>query len=212
MNDIEQGGFPYDLLAADAGHSRRRIVSGALATAVFAMVPMSGWAQAAPAELPRTPHCDDDDAPTIATTEGPFFRPRSPMRRHLSGSELPGRPILIGGFVLDTRCGPLRNVLVDAWQANDDGEYDQRGFQLRGHQWTDDEGRWWFSTIVPAPYGPRTRHIHFKLQQRGGAVLTTQLFFPDEPLNQSDYQYDDKLLLTVSRDSDRLFGRFDFVL
>jgi hypothetical protein len=43
-------------------------------------------------------------------------------------------------------------------------------------------------------------------------VLTTQLYFPDEPLNRRDGLFDQRLLMRVSEGSDGKFGRFDFVI
>src|SRR5262249_59582752 len=53
-------------------------------------------------------------------------------------------------------CRPLAGALLDFWQADDDGSYDNQGFRLRGHQFTDAQGRYLLSTIVPAAYAGRT--------------------------------------------------------
>ena len=60
------------------------------------------------------------------------------------------------------------------------GNYDNVGFRLRGHQFTDAEGRYPLQTIVPGLYPGRTRHIHVKVQAPNGPILTTQLYFPNE--------------------------------
>ena len=102
--------------------------------------------------------------------------------------------------------------LVEIWQADENGEYDRSGFRLRGHQFADGQGRWWFNTVVPALYPGRTRHFHFRVQQPGGDVLTTQLFFPGEPGNARDRIFDEALLMTISSADDGQFARFDFVV
>jgi protocatechuate 3,4-dioxygenase beta subunit len=61
---------------------------------------------------------------------------------------------------------------------------------------------------VPGLYTGRTRHIHVMVQPEGGAVLTTQLYFPGEPANAADALFDQELLMEVSGGR----GRFDFVL
>jgi len=89
---------------------------------------------------------------------------------------------------------------------------DHQGFRLRGHQFADEQGRWWFNTVMPALYSGRTRHFHFRVQRAGGAVLTTQLFFPDEPGNARDWLFDETLLIAMTNATDGGFGRFDFVV
>jgi protocatechuate 3,4-dioxygenase beta subunit len=67
-------------------------------------------------------------------------------------------------------------------------------------------------TIVPGGYDGRTRHIHVKVQAPNRPVLTTQLYFPDEPLNRSDGLFRRELVMRLAQADDRVIGRFDFVL
>ena len=85
-------------------------------------------------------------------------------------------------------------------------------FRLRGHQFCDAEGRYRLRSIVPGAYTGRTRHIHVKVQPRGGRVLTTQLYFPGEPQNRSDGLFRSELLMRTAKNEGWLGGRFDFVL
>jgi protocatechuate 3,4-dioxygenase beta subunit len=125
---------------------------------------------------------------------------------------MPGRRIVIEGSVLTTDCRPISRALVDFWQADDRGEYDNAGYRLRGHQFTDDAGRYRLETIVPGHYPGRTRHLHVKVQAPNGPVLTTQLYFPDEPANQRDGIFTPELVMKV-RDVDAgKLATFDFVL
>ena len=101
---------------------------------------------------------------------------------------------------------------MELWHADEAGAYDKSGFKLRGHQFTDAEGRWWFDTIVPGLYPGRTRHFHLKVQKPGGAILTTQLYFPDEPGNDEDRIFNSALLLDIAKSSEGKFGRYDFVV
>lgn len=185
----------------------------------FAAVPAMSLAEVYAAEVEQsrdgltlTPECREGDAPTIAQTEGPYFTPNAPLKRDLAADVFTGRRILIRGFVLDVRCRPVSRALLQLWQADQTGAYDNQGFKLRGHQFTDDEGGWWISTIVPGLYPGRTRHIHVKVQRAGGPVLTTQLYFPDEPRNLSDSLFDTRLLIRVTDIDQRRLGRFDFVI
>ncbi len=106
-----------------------------------------------------------------------------------------GTAITIAGYVLTRDCKPVSKALIELWHCDDHGEYDNAGYRLRGHQFSDDQGRWWFETILPGVYPGRTRHFHVKVQRPGGPVLTTQLYFPGEAGNDSDGIFDPSLLL-----------------
>ena len=163
-------------------------------------------------ELRPTPLCHDSDEPTIGETEGPFFKPRSPERSDLRESGTNGREFELSGFVLTKSCRPLRGALVDLWHADEKGQYDNVGFRYRGHIITGRDGAFRFRTIVPSVYPGRTRHYHVKVHVQGSRLLTTQLYFPNEPANRRDGLFQQELLMRVAGASDRLAGQFDFVL
>lgn len=193
--------------------TRRAVFSTFVASSAASLVGAgSAMSQQSGGGLALTPECGNTDATTIAQTEGPYFTPSAPLKRYLDGDVSAGERILIGGFVLDLRCRPISRALLQIWQADATGEYDNRGFRLRGHQFTDDKGLWWFSTIVPGLYPGRTRHIHVKVQRAGGPVLTTQLYFPNEPWNRRDSLFDTRLLMRFSDVDEHRLGRFDFVI
>jgi protocatechuate 3,4-dioxygenase beta subunit len=123
-----------------------------------------------------------------------------------------GQPIELVGFVLSRDCKPIAGALLDFWQADAKGEYDNSGFRLRGHQFTDADGRFRLRSIVPGSYVGRTRHFHVKVQPRGGRVLTTQLYFPGEAKNRSDGLFRKELLIRTAKNEGWLAGRFDFVV
>jgi len=188
----------------------RRIVLGAGAFAAGSLLGIgSGVAQA---PLSPTPACHDGDEPTLAQTEGPFFKPSSPERVELIEAGMAGQPMELVGFVLSRNCKPIAGALLEFWQADDKGRYDNSGFRLRGHQLTDADGRYRLKTVVPGNYEGRTRHIHVKVQPRGGRVLTTQLYFPGEAKNRSDGLFRKELLVRTAKNEGWLAGRFDFVL
>jgi protocatechuate 3,4-dioxygenase beta subunit len=155
-------------------------------------------ATTAAAALPPTPACDDGDDPTPAQTEGPYFSPNSPERASLLEAGMAGDRLTLAGTVLATDCRPVRRALLDFWQADAGGQYDNQGYRLRGHQFTDAEGRFRLATIVPGLYPGRTRHIHVKVQAPDRPVLTTQLYFPGEAANDSDGIFRQELLLDVA--------------
>ena len=111
-----------------------------------------------------------------------------------------------------TDCRPVSRALLDFWQADDSGTYDNRGFRLRGHQFTDEMCRYRVETVVPGNYPGRTRHIQVKVQAPYRPVLTTQLYFPDDPRNGTDGLFRRELLMAVRREGEGRSGTFDFVL
>lgn len=176
--------------------------------------PTSAPAPTAAAQtLPATPACgDDDDEPTIAQTEGPYYTPNTPERASLLEPGMAGTRLVVSGSVLSTGCQPVARALVDFWQADDAGVYDNAGYRLRGHQFTDDQGRYSLETIVPGLYPGRTRHIHVKVQAPNRPVLTTQLYFPGVAQNDRDGIFNPALLVAMQDANDGKLASFDFIL
>ena len=173
----------------------------------------AGSTASAQAPLRPTPACPDGTTVTPSQTEGPYFTPRSPERVSLLEPGTAGQRVVLTGAVLSTACVPVARALVDVWQADTQGEYDNRGYRLRGHQFTDKQGRYRLETIVPGVYPGRTRHFHVKVQAPGRPVLTTQLYFPGEPENQRDGIYSSALLVRMGDATGGVkSASFDFVL
>jgi protocatechuate 3,4-dioxygenase beta subunit len=164
--------------------------------------------------LAATPACGDTDdhGATPAQTEGPYFTPNSPERASLLEPDMAGTRLIVSGTVLSTTCAPAARALLDFWQADDAGVYDNNGYRLRGHQYTDDAGNFSLETVVPGLYPGRTRHIHVKVQAPSGPVLTTQLYFPDEPRNAQDGIFDPQLVMEMQDDADGRRAMFNFVV
>lgn len=168
--------------------------------------------------LPPTPPCDDgDDDPTPAVTEGPFYTPNTPERTMLREAGVVGVPLIVEGRVLTTDCRPVAGAVLDFWSCDGNGVYDNEGFRLRGHQFTDASGAFRLETVKPGSYKQygfrRTPHIHVKVQGRDTALLTTQLFFPGESLNDGDLLVKESLIMEVAKSGDgSLRAKFDFVL
>jgi protocatechuate 3,4-dioxygenase beta subunit len=159
-----------------------------------------------------TPGCGDDDERTPEETAGPFFKPRSPERTSLLEPGMKGTRLELSGRVLGRNCTPIAGALVDFWHADDGGAYDNDGFRLRGHQYTDNHGGYRLSTILPGVYTGRTRHIHVRVQPAGGQVLTTQLYFPGEKRNRGDGLFRGELLMSLDANASPQQGRFHFLL
>jgi protocatechuate 3,4-dioxygenase beta subunit len=162
--------------------------------------------------LEPTPACVDADDPTPAQTPGPYFKANSPQQADLRAGAGGGTPLDLSGTVVTTGCQPVDRAKIEFWQANAAGEYDNSGYTLRGHQFTDAQGRYAVQTIVPGLYPGRTRHIHVKVQAPSAPVLTTQLYFPGEAQNSSDRLYRSECLIDVRDASTGKEGTFTFVL
>src|SRR5215203_1510842 len=153
---------------------------------------------AATVVMEPTPACVDTDDITPPQTAGPFFKPRSPERKSLLEPGIQGVKISLEGNVRSTKCKPVPGALVDIWQADGSGTYDNAGYKLRGHQFADAAGKYRFETIVPGVYPGRTRHFHVRVQAPNRPVLTTQLYFPGEPENKRDFIFNNKLVVALS--------------
>ena len=121
------------------------------------------------------------------------------LTRQHSGEPI-GERMTVSGRVTDRAGRPVRNQLVEIWQANAAGRYVHRreqhpapldaNFTGAGRALTDDDGEYLFTTIKPGPYpwgnhvnAWRPAHIHFSLF--GSAFtqrLVTQMYFPGDPL------------------------------
>lgn len=138
-----------------------------------------------------------------------------------SGEPL-GERMVVRGRVLDEMGRPVRNTLVEVWQANAAGRYihkvDQHDAPLDpnffggGRCVTDDNGVYTFYTIKPGayPWGNhpnawRPNHIHFSLLGPSIASrLVTQMYFPGDPLLPLDPIF----LGTPAGARDRLISKF----
>ena len=138
-----------------------------------------------------------------------------------------GERIVVSGRVMDTEGRPLRDTLVEIWQANAAGRYRHRwdrwaapldpNFSGSGRCLTDHEGRYEFTTVKPGPYpwgnhhnAWRPAHIHVSLLGRAFAQrLVTQMYFPGDPLFEFDPIFNSVLDERARR---RLVSRFDIHL
>lgn len=125
--------------------------------------------------------------------EGPFYLAASPERSDIA-EDRRGLPLRLSLRVVEAGgCSPVAGVRVEIWHADAAGCYS--GFQAqgderdisttgrtftRGSQATDSDGAVSFATIYPGWYAGRTPHIHYKLFAGKKAIVTGQLYFPDE--------------------------------
>ena len=144
---------------------------------------------------------------------GPFYKEGAPFKQRL-GEGVEGERLIITGKVMDMRCQPLKDAILDVWQANSTGEYDNEGFTLRGKVKTNNDGMYLIDTIVPREYatGDITRpgHIHLKVGAPNQPTLTTQLYFEGEPY-LSDLE-DKSLVMKLTEENGTKKANFDFVI
>lgn len=206
-------------MTEDNPSRRKLLATGAAAVALTAVT--APLAKGAPLAL--TPTCvDDDDTPS--NIEGPYFKRNSPQRTNLRTTGVTGVVLSLTGFVYTTKCKPIPRALLDFWQADDKGAYDNSSpsFKMRGHQYSAETGAYTLETVVPKDYPGRTPHIHVKVQAANGPILTTQLFFPDNlkaygmnvaALNRRDRYLDRDCMVELGPlVSGRYTAKFDFVI
>ena len=169
---------------------RRNFVKNVLLSTVFFSVP-GLFAE----ELVRTP----------PQTERPFYPDHLPLDTDndliiLNDSLTPaaGQISHLSGRILDPRGDPIRNALVEIWQADNNGVYlhsadnqakQDSHFQGFGRFLTGSMGEYYFRTIKPVPYATRTPHIHFAVKLKGREKWTTQCYMKGESRNEKDFVY-----------------------
>ncbi len=171
--------------------SRRRFLGG-LGLGVVALHAPGVFAD----ELMKTPQ----------QTEGPFYPNKLPLDTDndliiVNDTITPavGEITHLSGRILDSKGDPIRNVLVEIWQVDNNGAYLHEGsenhnkqdknFQGFGRFLTASNGEYYFRTIKPVPYPGRTPHIHFAVKIKGRQKWTSQCYVKGEPLNARDGIY-----------------------
>jgi protocatechuate 3,4-dioxygenase, beta subunit len=163
---------------------------------------------------------------TPAEIEGPFYPAVRPVETDVDLTRLAGQSqralgqiIEVTGRVLDRQGRPLSGARVELWQCNAAGRYDHPGdtstspldpgFQSYADLLSGPDGQFRVTSVMPAAYlvpemkRRRTPHIHFKLRG-AGASLTTQMYFPGEALNVSDFiikQMDEDVRALIAREA-----------
>lgn len=140
---------------------------------------------------------------TPRQTEGPFYPDKLPLDTDndliLINDEITpavGEITHLSGTVKSAAGSPVRNAVVEIWQADSDGNYIHSGsrgggrrdanFQGYGRFLTGSTGDYYFRCIKPTPYTRRTPHIHVAVSVTGKRVLTTQCYIKGHELNAKD--------------------------
>jgi catechol 1,2-dioxygenase len=170
--------------------------------------------------------------PTEDNIEGPYYRANAPFRAKITPPLEPGTVLVISGRVWGSETRrPLANAVLDIWQANSAGRYDNDDpknqparnlFVNRARLITDDSGYYEFETVHPGPYqiGPnawRPSHIHYLVRATGHRQLITQLYFRGDRHIKGDQFVRESLIIDL-RDQKSAGGQayrtgvFDVVL
>lgn len=161
---------------------------------------------------PPPPTCTPNGPVTPSQTEGPYYKASTPARTSLIEPGVVGTRLIVTGYVLARDCRPIARARLDFWQADGQGSYDNTGYRLRGHQFTDGNGIFYLETVVPGLYPGRTRHIHVKVQAPNGPTLTTQLYMAGESRNQNDGIFNRALVMDVRDTANGKVGTFTFIV
>lgn len=150
--------------------------------------------------------------PTFLDGGGPYYEPNTPYRENIAPENHTGTKLRVTGKVLNAGCtDSFGGVVVDIWQANESGSYDDLWY--RGRVRTSTDGSYTFATVIPKGYGEGTAfrppHIHFKIWQESKEIITSQMFLP-ESRNQG---IEEAYIMDVSRLDDGSFlGKHDIIL
>ncbi len=144
---------------------------------------------------------------TARQAEGPFYPDKLPLDTDndlliLNNAITPavGEITHLSGRILSQSGEPIRNAVVEIWQADSKGTYlhsrsnhegQDTNFQGFGRFLTGSKGEYYFRTIKPTKYRGRAPHIHYAVYQSGKRMLTTQLYVKGDPRNEKDFLFRD---------------------
>ena len=137
--------------------------------------------------------------PTAEMTLGPFFPREFAAGANDLTEGAQGEPIEITGRVVQADGRALDNVVLEIWQADAEGRFDNPAFCGWGRAATDSTGRYVFRTVKPGKSAGRAPHINFLILYSGlMRQLQTVMFFDDSP---------DPVLESLKERSERLIAK-----
>jgi len=156
---------------------------------------------------------------TLPTVQGPYYKEGAPIKegKEFVG-ETEGEKLAVTGKVMSfPDCHPVNGAVLDFWQADSKGKYDNTDFNLRGKVISDENGNYTLDTILPGSYSQgnitRPAHIHVKAwipENPGNPSLVSQLYFEGDP--NMDIFVKDPLIMKIVDKNGTKFANFDFVL
>ncbi len=140
----------------------------------------------APGTLPAESPCTDEVAVSPRRSDGGHYRQGAPAKDTLLEPGVTGTRLVISGYVLFPDCRTVPGAVLDVWQADAAGRYDDTGWRLRGVLRSDEAGRYAIETIVPGGVDGAEPVVHIKASEAvGGRVLTTAV-----PVDQPVIRFD----------------------
>ena len=171
------------------------------------------------------------NTPTQST--GPFYKVPSKIFNNdmTNNGKASGKKIKVYGKVLDNKCKPITNAVLDIWQANSFGKYNHQADLSESRKDNDfygyirlesnKEGEYSFNTILPGSYKVskdliRTPHIHFKVTNNQ-KQLTTQMYFKGNEMNNKDFLFkntynNNALEASIDESFKNLTYKFDIII
>ena len=150
--------------------------------------------------------------PTAEMTLGPFFPPEFTSGANDLAQHAEGQAIEVTGRVLQADGRPLANVVLEIWQADARGRFDNPAFCGWGRAATDAHGSYFFRTIKPGTSNGRAPHNNFLVLSSGlMRQLQTVMFFDDAPDPVLDAVHEDRQRLIARKEGESRY-RFDIRL
>ena len=170
---------------------------------------------------------------TPQQSKGPFYKVPSKIFNNdmTNNGKAIGKKIKVYGKILDNKCKPITNAILDIWQANSFGKYNHQADLSESRKDNDfygymrllsnEKGEYNFNTILPGSYKvskdlTRTPHIHFKVTSKQ-KQLTTQMYFKGNKMNKNDFLFkntynNNALEASIDETFSNLTYRFDIII
>ena len=189
------------------------------------LLPQFSFAQAATTNTNQTPSSAQSSQVTGVitpcnvtepTVQGPEYTANPPIRQGQDFAQgIPGERLVLSGKVLNhMTCKPVQGAVLDIWQTNSTGDYDYKGFNLRGKIVTDKDGNYVLNTVYPESLQldniTRPSHIHVIVGVPGQPLITTQVYFEDQP--NDAYLKDSLIVKPVTDVNGTKIAHFDFLV
>jgi len=170
---------------------------------------------------------------TPPQSTGPFYKvPSKKFNNDMTNNgKAIGKRIKVYGKVLNNKCKPISNAVLDIWQANSFGKYNhqadlsesRKDNEFYGYMrlLSNERGEYSFNTILPGSYRVskdliRTPHIHFKVTNNK-KQLTTQMYFKGNEMNNKDFLFKNTnnisaLEASIDKSISKLTYKFDIII
>ena len=177
------------------------------------------------------PHLNCKKTPPQST--GPFYKVPSKIFNNdmTNNGKAIGKRIKVYGKVLNNKCKPISNAVLDIWQANSFGKYNhqadlsesRKDNEFYGYMrlLSNERGEYSFNTILPGSYRVskdliRTPHIHFKVMNNKKQLIT-QMYFKGNEMNNKDFLFrntnnNSALEASIDESLSKLTYKFDIII